>query len=97
MGYNLHTRCITHGESAYVSRSHESHAIKLWLSRHRSDQCVVEWAVDNTYSTPDWVDGNSDLYLPDDLLVQDAEFDPIGYDVGEAQDALSWERGGPTS
>ena len=68
MGYNLQTRCLTHGESAYVSRGQEVPAIRLWMRRHRSRDCVVEWAVDSTYSTPSWAEDEQTFYLPDDFL-----------------------------
>lgn len=70
MGYNLLTRCVTHGESAYIFRGKEAQSIRLWLARHCSRDCVIEWAVDNTYSTPDWADDNDALELPDALVAR---------------------------
>jgi pimeloyl-CoA synthetase len=67
MGYNLHAICNTHSEHAYISRGDESVAIAMFMRRHSDRICRVEWAVDNTYSTPYWADKDSDLHLPDDL------------------------------
>jgi hypothetical protein len=69
MGYNLVTRCASHGESAFIARGHEVEAIKLWLAKHKDRSCMVEWAVDNNHSAPRWADDDHDLYLPDDLRV----------------------------
>jgi hypothetical protein len=81
MGYNLQTRCVTHGESAYIFRGKEAQSIRLWMARHRSRDCVVEWAVDNTYSTPEWADAQNDLALPDDL----------GGQAAHSKAAIAWD------
>lgn len=67
MGYNLHARCVTHGESAFIERGAEAQSIRLFMARHAVRACAVEWAVDDTHSTPGWAEQDADLYLPDDL------------------------------
>jgi hypothetical protein len=66
MGMNLYARC-THavapvgchgpGEVAFVYRKHEAEAISEWYHRHPN--CEVVWAVDNTNTSPGWVDAPS--------------------------------------
>lgn len=67
MGYNLVTRCETCNQQAFIFRGKEAESISMWLRRHGTGHRVI-WGVDNNDSTPDWVDEESDLCLPDDVL-----------------------------
>lgn len=73
MGYNLVTRCIRCGESAFIFRGKEAEGISLWLKKHGQRGHYVEWAVDNNESTPEWADTESTYCLPDDFTSSPTE------------------------
>lgn len=43
----------------------------------------------------EWVAAGGGMFIC--AVCQAEELDPIGFDIGEGQDAISWERGGSTS